>query len=320
MIPFQSIEIIAMQSYASVCYAKASTEKDGYALSNAYQPVVKFSHQLDKSITSASLLESEIELVSAVDSEFFVPIVALYRDQDGQALHFKDKGLVNLGSVYTELSKRGEYLEQDFVIALFLQILSAAIQLQNANPQRRISYASILITAGMGNLFIDSSGQMKCTGTSEQFLLKKEFISPVWSTLTPPELIIPGKAATIQTDIFSAGALLFQLLTGHLLFTDRMDKGRERITSRMYRNLHPTPSDVRGSLAAFDPIISKCLQFLPEKRYANLEELAIAVENVMTSKDSDQCGLELRRLYKQSKTTSGNSSSEEDLALAYSSF
>lgn len=320
MIPYKIEETLAMQSYAAVCYAKDTGETNNSSPVGKPLHVVKFSHQFEDVADTSDALRVELDLFSTCSSDFFVPALTLHQEKNRKALRFQTIESTNLGKIYTELSRRGVLLSENTIAAMFLNLLEEAVLLQKSYSKCSYKYVSIFITAGIGNLFVQPTGSLSCTGVSEILPLDQQYLSPVWSTLTPPEMIIPGKPVSHQTDVYSAGAMLFHLLTGHLLFNDRMENSRDKILSRMYRSLHPIPSDVRGDASVFDAICLKCLQFSPEDRYANLEELALDIKKQFEIDDLFEYQSELKQIYKDVNRSLNTSELEEESVLAYSSF
>jgi serine/threonine-protein kinase len=81
-----------------------------------------------------------------------------------------------------------------------------------------------------------------------------------------------GDAIDQRADVFSVGVILWEMLTGEMLFGG--PERRER-SKRLLRGEPPPPSEVRRELpVALDAIVLKCLQLAPEDRYATAGELA----------------------------------------------
>jgi serine/threonine protein kinase len=96
-----------------------------------------------------------------------------------------------------------------------------------------------------------------------QFIGTPNFMSPEQIT---------GKGIDGRSDLFSLGVVLFTLLTGQRPFGgDTMHE----VTLRIVQEPSPIPSTVSTEIpAAFNPIILKCLEKNPEKRFQTGGELA----------------------------------------------
>ena len=96
-----------------------------------------------------------------------------------------------------------------------------------------------------------------------QFIGTPNFMSPEQIT---------GKKVDGRSDIFSLGVLLFTLLTGQRPFAgDTMHE----VTLRIVQEASPIPSTLGEDIpAALNPIVLKCLEKNPERRFQTGDELA----------------------------------------------
>jgi serine/threonine-protein kinase len=86
---------------------------------------------------------------------------------------------------------------------------------------------------------------------------------------------VKGEALDGRSDLFSAGVILYQLLTGRLPFGDP----NPQVTFNKVLALDPpAPSSIDGSVpTAYDAIVAKALAKKPEARYASAREFASAL-------------------------------------------
>lgn len=96
--------------------------------------------------------------------------------------------------------------------------------------------------------------------------------------------ICEGKAPTIQSDIYSLGVTFFELITGRLPYED----GRA-IDIAISHVKKPFPSTLKFSPSIpkeIDKIILKACKKNPKERYANADEMKVAIEFAMSSHDN----------------------------------
>jgi serine/threonine protein kinase len=81
-----------------------------------------------------------------------------------------------------------------------------------------------------------------------------------------------GKAVDLRADVFATGVMLWEMLTGQLLFAGA--KGGER-SRRLMRGEVPAPSSLRTKVPpVLDAIVLRCLQVQPADRYPSAGALA----------------------------------------------
>jgi eukaryotic-like serine/threonine-protein kinase len=81
-----------------------------------------------------------------------------------------------------------------------------------------------------------------------------------------------GKAVDQRADVFALGVMLWEMLTGELLFAGASGGERSR---KMMRGQVPAPSTLRPKVSpALDAIVMRCLQLQPEDRFPSAGALA----------------------------------------------
>jgi nucleotide-binding universal stress UspA family protein len=109
-------------------------------------------------------------------------------------------------------------------------------------------------------------------------LLEEQFHRPVGTTeYMAPEQLLRVRSDR-RSDLFALGAVLYQMLTGELPFgaTGRMKQVRRRV----WRDPVP-PRALRPEIApALQEIILRCIEPMPDQRYASAEELSFDLRHL----------------------------------------
>ena len=112
-----------------------------------------------------------------------------------------------------------------------------------------------------------------------QFIGTPNFMSPEQIT---------GKPVDGRSDIFSLGVVLFNLLTGQRPFAGET---MHEVTLKVVQEPSPIPSTLAPHVpAAFNPIILKCLEKDPDRRFqtgAELAQVLAALARSLTDRDPD---------------------------------
>src|SRR5690349_5922029 len=104
-----------------------------------------------------------------------------------------------------------------------------------------------------------------------------------------PEQITGGQIDK-RTDVFSAGIILYQFLTGEKPFTG---SGAWTIAKKIIQEEPPLPSSLNNAVTAlFDAVVNKALAKNPEQRFQSARDLAVALKRALEGKadedDSDR--------------------------------
>jgi serine/threonine protein kinase len=139
---------------------------------------------------------------------------------------------------------------------------------------RDINPANIIITYG-GEVKIIDFGVAKSNANVQTItgMIKGKV------AYMPPEQVL-GREVDQRADIFSAGVVLWEVLTGRPLFL----RNNEAATLYAIMNAPiPPPSAVRADVPqALDRIVGRALARSPEDRYDSAEEMGAALDELMT--------------------------------------
>ncbi|HEX9622460.1 MAG TPA: serine/threonine-protein kinase [Polyangiaceae bacterium] len=106
----------------------------------------------------------------------------------------------------------------------------------------------------------------------ELFEGESALVAPAY--LSPEQIL--GEPADPRSDLFSLGVVLYQMLTGKLPFSVEDD----RSTTQRIRHDAPPPlrRSVPGVLSRLERIVERCLEKLPNDRFASARELRKSLE------------------------------------------
>ena len=182
-------------------------------------------------------------------------------------------------------------------LALALQMASA-LEAAHAKDiiHRDLKPANIFVTPG-GQVKLLDFGLAKQSrdGDSAQDAAETIGVTQVGTIIGSPAYMSPeqaeGRPADARSDIFSFGAVLYEMLDGHRAFSG------DSIASTLGAILHKTP-DPLNVPPALSSIVFKCLSKLPSARYQTATELMTALTKAVTgsSRGIDRIALHRNRV------------------------
>ena len=131
------------------------------------------------------------------------------------------------------------------------------------------------------NIMVLDNGTVKITDFGIA-LLPSSSLTMVGTAMGTPKYMSPeqvvGRKADGRSDIFSLGAMLYEMLSGHPPFAG------DDLNAILYQVLNvapPLPSSLNPNLPqGFDRIVARAMAKDPEKRYPNASEMAADLRNV----------------------------------------
>jgi serine/threonine-protein kinase len=178
------------------------------------------------------------------------------------------------GRELKEIIASGEALQPDKTAEIIAQVADAlAFAHDHGVVHRDIKPANIMVLRN-GSVKITDFGIAKMsTGSRTQIgiiLGSPKYMSPEQ---------VAGKPVDGRSDIFSLGAVLYELLTGRPAFGGE-DSTLTTIMYRVLNEMPPSPADLNPSIPmAFDYIIARALAKAPENRYQSAREMANDLRN-----------------------------------------
>lgn len=121
-----------------------------------------------------------------------------------------------------------------------------------------------------------------------------------------PEQLIRGGVVDHRTDLYAAGVVLFELLTGTRLYEAGPQPDYRALARKVARGEFPLPSSIDRQLAAYDDLVATALRPRPEDRYQSAAELRDAIQQCLVAVNptisTDQLGAYLRELFADEMT------------------
>jgi serine/threonine protein kinase len=116
-----------------------------------------------------------------------------------------------------------------------------------------------------------------------------------------PEQLIRGGMVDFRTDIYAAGVVLFELLTGTRLYEAGDQPDYRALARKVSRGEYPLPSEIEPSLAPYDDLVATALRPKQEDRYQSAAELRDAIQQCLVAVNptisTDQLGSYMRELF-----------------------
>jgi len=180
--------------------------------------------------------------------------------------------------LWTHLRSHGCLGERE-AIALARKIVCALAELH----ERRILHLDVKLS----NIMVMPSGDVRLIdfGLANHLDLPDLIFESFQEPKGTPSYIAPEQFLGVRdeprSDIFSIGTLLFEMTTSRLPFLEARSEldvitriKREPVSPRVYRpELSP----------GFESVVMTCLQTVPDRRYANMRELLVALERLEQS-------------------------------------
>ena len=116
-----------------------------------------------------------------------------------------------------------------------------------------------------------------------------------------PEQLIRGGTVDHRTDIYAAGVVLYELLTGKRLYEMGESPDYRTLARMVARGQHPLPSEFDVALRPYDALVAKALHPKPEERFQSSAKFRDAIQSALVKLSptisADRLGQFMRNLF-----------------------
>ena len=202
-------------------------------------------------------------------------IVTVYRYATQEDTHYMAMQLIRgetLTQMLGRLKRKKNYMPYADVLNIMRQV-AAALDYAHKNQiiHRDVKPSNIMVEEETGRVVLMDFGLVMEAGTEST--LGTAFGTPRYIA---PEQAISSQQAVPQSDIYSLGVILFEMLTGQVPFDEEsaMSLALSHIT-----NPPPSPREIRADLSdAAAKVVLKALEKQPENRFSSASEMVTALQ------------------------------------------
>lgn len=168
-------------------------------------------------------------------------------------------------------------------VRIMCELLDAlAFAHENRVVHRDVKPANVMLDT-QGRVKLADFGVARMTDADRTHAERTQTVVGTPAYMSPEQ--IQGHRVDGRTDIFSAGIILYQLLTGKRPFTG---EGTWTIQKQIIQDEPPTPSSLNVAVSPeLDRVVAKALAKRPEDRYSTAREFAQALRNAAEGKAGD---------------------------------
>jgi non-specific serine/threonine protein kinase len=214
-------------------------------------------------------------------------IVTLHSVEEADGVHFLTMELVD-GKTLDRLIPRGG-LDLDRLFELAIPIADAVAAAHEAGVTHRdLKPANVMVTRDGRVKVLDfglarlEAGAPKATEAMTEAITQQGMVVGTAHYMSPEQA--RGEAVDARSDIFSLGALLYEMVTGRRPFTG---KSSAELVSAILRDDPPPVSEIKEELPYhLGRIVQRCLEKDPRKRYQAALDVRNELEGLEREVDS----------------------------------
>ncbi|MBR56638.1 MAG: hypothetical protein CMH54_01125 [Myxococcales bacterium] len=232
-----------------------------------------------------SMFLDEARLCMNLTHPNIVPVFDVGRSGDAYFIVMEFVNGTNLKRLFRKFSERGQSMPLHLAAFTVAEILKGLAYAHESTDASGDPLNIVHRDVSPPNILISQNGYVKLTDfglakASTQLLATDPgMVKGKFSYLAPET--VSGNAPDHRTDIFSAGIILWELLSGRRLFV-----GRTHVeTVEAVRNCNVVPiSQLNSEIdPEFEEILNKALHMSPEERYQSAREFGDAITSYLFS-------------------------------------
>lgn len=254
-------QLIGRGGYGEVYLARETTLNRDVAIKvilpeNASNP--RFKERFQREARTVASLESQ--------SNHIIPLYNFWQDDTGAYLVMR---YINGSNLRALLKKKDKFTPQE--TADYLEQLADALSIAHRNDviHRDIKPENILLDEN-GKVYLSDFGIARDVNAGVGETTTRTAIAGTPGYSSPEQ--ITGKSLTKQTDIYSLGIMLYEMLTGHRPF--KSDDNQDDLEQHIISTLPSLKPQRFRNYAALDAVLRKATAKKPSERYQNVRELA----------------------------------------------
>ncbi|MBK7858553.1 MAG: serine/threonine protein kinase [Archangiaceae bacterium] len=202
----------------------------------------------------------------------------------------QDSGRFTLGQVLQRLNTKEVVITPGLAMALVVDLLDAVSEAHAAGVLHGAMTPGNVLVSAEGRPSVCDFGALSALNAVPA--LKKNFAARGRSSYRAPELH-KGETLTVQCDVYSLGAMTYELLT----LREATSEGAQMSTRR---EALPPPSRLDRRLnSRLDPVILRALDPVPGRRYKSSGEFSAALREFLTTNGGLPGRDELKRFVDQ---------------------
>jgi serine/threonine protein kinase len=202
----------------------------------------------------------------------------------------EDSGKYTLGQVLQRLNTKEVVITSGLAMALVLDLIDAVAEAHGIGIVHGAMTPGNVLVSAEGRASVCDFGALSALNSVSA--LKKNFAARGRSAYRAPELL-KGEGVTSQSDVYSLGAMTYELLTLRVATSDAA-----QVSVR--RDALPPPSRLDRRLnSRIDPIIMRALDPAPGRRYRTTSEFGASLRDFLSANGGMPPRDELKRFVDQ---------------------